>query len=295
MPTSQLIYYATSMTFAAAGAFALSPLCIPLSELIGAVDLPLDGRRMHRRAVPRIGGLAVFTAFLTAAAAFFSGNDELVPLLGGGLAIILIGIADDACRVSPLQKLVFQFSGAAISILLGGDLWAYDPWKAAAALVWPVFLSNAFNLIDGLDGLCARVTAFSAISLFALGGSPLCLLLSGAMLGFLPYNLRGARLFLGDTGALFAGFSLGVLSLPLLIGAESARNVPALFLIFALPVADTASSFLRRALKGKNPLSPDRGHFHHRLVDGGLSHARASLLLSLISLALCSVGVAFGS
>ena len=288
MPIPPVLYNIFSFLIAATCAFALSPLCCRLAVKIGAVDIPTDGRRMHTRATPRVGGLAVFFALSVASALFFSREASLVPLLSGGLVIISAGLLDDVYRMSPWQKLLFQIAAAAVAVAFGG--WGLP---FGVSVLWLVFLSNAFNLIDGLDGLCARVAVFSSFGMLALGGSPVLWILAGGLIGFLPFNMRPAKLFLGDTGSLFVGFSLGVLSLDLASRGGTANILPVLF-IFALPAADTLFAVARRLVKGKSPFAPDREHFHHKLVDRGFSHGEASLLLSLLSLALSSIGVALG-
>ncbi len=279
-----MFYNIIAFLIAATGAFALSPFLFPLSRLVGAIDIPGDSRRMHRRPVPRIGGLAVLFGFLISVSFF----DYNVALLAGGMVIILIGIIDDVYRIDAYRKLTFQSIAAAVAVFFGARAPIENSFfSALLAFLWLVILPNAFNLIDGLDGLCARSAIFSALALFALGGSMSALALAGALVGFLPFNLRPARMFLGDTGSLFVGFALGVISL------DTLSNINLSFiLIFFLPLADTAYAFVRRSLKGNNPFAPDREHFHHKLVDRGFSHREASLLLSLLSLALCAVGVA---
>ena len=278
-----MFYNIISFLIAAASAFALSPFLFPLSRLVGAIDIPTDSRRMHRKPVSRIGGIAVLVGFLTLAPLF----NNSAALLSGALVIVSIGIVDDIYRIDAYRKLTFQVIAAAISVAFGVRAPIDNEILSVLfAFLWLIILPNAFNLIDGLDGLCARSAIFSALALFALGGSLPALALAGALLGFLPFNLRPAKMFLGDTGSLFVGFTLGVISLE----ALSKINL-SFFLIFFLPLADTAYAFLRRTLKGKNPFSPDREHFHHKLIDRGFSHKEASLLLSLVSLAFCSVAI----
>ena len=279
-----MFYNIIAFLIAAAGAFALSPLLFPLSRLVGAIDIPRDSRRMHRRPVPRIGGLAVLFGFLISVSFF----NYSVALLAGGMVIILIGIVDDIYRIDAYRKLAFQAIAAAVAVAFGARAPIENEiLSVLLAFLWLVILPNAFNLIDGLDGLCARSAIFSALALFALSGSMPALAITGALLGFLPFNLRPARMFLGDTGSLFVGFALGVISL------ETFSDINlSLFLIFFLPLTDTVYAFLRRTLKGKNPFSPDREHFHHKLIDRGFSHREASFLLSLLSLSLCAVAVA---
>ena len=259
MPIPPILYNIFSFIIAATCAFALSPLCCRVAVTVGAVDVPCDGRRMHTRATPRVGGLAVFFAFVTASAIFFSDRRCLVPILSGGLVIMAAGLIDDVYRIGPWQKLGLQAAAAVVAVAFGG-------WNipVGAAILWLVLLANAFNLIDGLDGLCSRVAVFSALGLLALGGESPVWALVGAAMGFLPFNLRPARSFLGDTGSLFLGFSLGVFSLELISARGSEAFLPTL-IVFALPLADTTFAVFRRLAKGKSPLSSDRGHFHHRL------------------------------
>ena len=292
MLTAPILYNIFAFMIAATSAFALSPLCFPLARRLGAIDIPTDGRRMHKVPVPRAGGLGVFLAFVASAVIFFADDPILVPILSGGLVLVAAGLADDAYRISPYQKLAFQTGASAVAFLFGARAPMESPVASAAfSILWPVLLTNAFNLIDGLDGLCSRVAVFAALGLMLLGASPIAVSLAGALVGFLPFNLRPAKMFLGDTGALFAGFTLGVLSLQLTAKNEWRGMIIPILLIFALPIADTVFSVFRRLARGKSPFSPDREHFHHKLVDKGFSHGEASLLLSLLSLSLCAVGV----
>ena len=280
-----MLYNIIAFSIAAAGAFALSPLCFSLAARLGAIDIPLDSRRMHKRPVPRIGGLAIFIGFLLSAS-IFSNN---IALLSGALVIASIGIVDDVYRISAYPKLVFQIISAAVALAFGVRAPIGNGFISVAfSLAWLVVLPNAFNLIDGLDGLCARVSLFAALALFAMNGSTVALALAGAILGFLPFNLRPAKMFMGDTGALFVGFALGVISLE---GITTAQGFASTLLVFALPLADTAYAFLRRIAKGKSPFAPDREHFHHKLIDRGFSHREASFLLSLAALALSSIAL----
>ena len=288
MPIPPILYNIFSFMIAATCAFALSPLCCRVAVTVGAVDIPRDGRRMHTRATPRVGGLAVFFAFVATSALFFSELYSLVPVLAGGLVIIAAGLLDDVYRINPWQKLSLQAAAAVVAVAFGGG-----DTPVGVSVLWIILLANAFNLIDGLDGLCSRVAVFSSFGLLALGGESPLWALAGAVVGFLPFNLRPARSFLGDTGSLFLGFSLGVFSLPLVSVRGSGAFLPVL-IVFALPLTDTAFAVLRRLAKGRSPFSSDRGHFHHRLVDHGFTHGEASLLLSLTALALASVGAALG-
>lgn len=296
--TSTVIFIASgALSFLSAPLFSLA--LKPVAARIGAIDVPRDERRMHTRPVARIGGVALFLAFLLGGEAFllfcrpfFTESTAHLArrvIFGGGV-IVLGGLADDAYKLSPWQKLLFQTLAALVAAAFGATL--FDGWLGATGFIfWCVLLSNAFNLIDGLDGLCTRVAAFCLVALLSLSGyEPLFVILLAALLGFLPLNLRPARLFLGDAGAMLLGFSLAVLSASVLRGSPSFISALSLSLVFALPLFDTSFAALRRMLRGKSPFSPDREHLHHRLVDGGLSHGRASLLLSLLGGGFSSLG-----
>ena len=276
-----------AFSIAAICAFALSPLLFPVAYSLGAIDVPEDSRRMHKNPTPRIGGIAVFGGFVTAAVLF--SDAQLTALLTGGMILVSIGLVDDVYRIDAYRKLAFQVIAAIVAVAFGAG--ASDGNRLLSAVMsvaWLVILPNAFNLIDGLDGLCGRTALASALALFFVGRSYLALALAGALLGFLPFNLHPARMFLGDTGSLFIGFVLGVISLK---AADGGASYASLALIFALPLADMSFAFFRRILNGKSPFAPDRAHFHHKLVDRGFSHTEASMLLSLVALALCSLAI----
>jgi UDP-GlcNAc:undecaprenyl-phosphate GlcNAc-1-phosphate transferase len=239
---------------------------------------------MHSRPVPRAGGLAILPSLLLALAAV--GSTLSAALAAGGVIIFLAGIYDDLRGLSPLQKLTAQAVAAAVSLHILGLSGLYF----LLAAFWVVLLTNALNLIDGLDGLCTGVSLSASLFLFVIAGRAEALCLSAALFGFLPMNRHPAKMFLGDSGAMTAGFFLALLSLSPVMGELGARGILAAALILALPLFDTLAAFARRALSGRSPFSPDRLHLHHRLVDSGLSHRRASSFLVILSIALGCVG-----
>ena len=296
--TSTVIFIASgALSFLSAPLFSLA--LIPFAKRLGAIDVPRDTRRMHTRPVARIGGLAVFLSFLIGSGLFLSlcrpfFTESTVAfaqsVIFGGSVITLGGLADDAYKLSPWQKILFQTLAALVAAAFGASF--FDGWLGTVGFIlWSVLLSNAFNLIDGLDGLCTRVAAFCIVALLAISGyEPVFVILIAALLGFLPLNLHPARLFLGDAGAMCLGFSLAVLSAGVFRGSPSPLSAVSVILIFALPLFDTAFAAARRILRGKSPFAPDREHLHHKLVDAGLSHGRASFLLSLLGGGFSSLG-----
>ena len=288
-PSLSTIILSTSI--AATASLVLSPLCCRLAPVIGAMDVPGDKRRMHRSPVPRSGGLAVFPSVFIALAACRS--DLLLTLLIGCAVIFAAGLSDDIISLSPTKKLAAQSAAALLTLIVGRELLL--PESASAydiifAFLWIVLLTNAFNLIDGLDGLCAGVGITASLFIFAVSGRSEALVPAAALIGFLPMNRHPARMFLGDSGAMSIGFILSVLTLPVILDGNDATGYFSAAMIFALPLLDTLSAFLRRALSGHSPFHPDRKHLHHLLIDSGLSHAAASRFLVTLSIACGSIG-----
>lgn len=309
---SLIIFIASgALSFVSAPLF--SRLLLPVAHKIGAIDRAKDDRRMHKEPVARIGGVAIFAAFALGAWAFLSfcaplfsesTKSTAAALICGGLIIVVGGLADDIYTLSPAQKMFYQVLAALVVFLFGARAPLPDLLRRALpsffqsaaqiffTIFWCVLITNSFNLIDGLDGLCASSAAFCILALFAMsGGEELtAIYLLSALLGFLPLNLRPAKLFLGDAGAMLLGLSLATLSLKALEESPSFNSYLAVLTVFAIPLFDTVFAAARRILNGKSPFSPDRKHLHHRLVDAGISHARASLFLSLLTGGFCALG-----
>lgn len=261
--------------------FIITPFVRRLALKAGIVDVPRDGRRMHKSAVPLAGGAGMIAAFLISLAMFgeYSGARPF-PLAVFCLLCGIYGLLDDKFALPAIAKLAFQFfAGACVSLVLGrieelsafGNTISLGVLSVPATALWVVFMMNAVNLTDGMDGLCAGTSAVSAacLSLLLLAhGEGLYALfaaaLSGTCLGFLFHNRAPAKIFMGETGSAFLGFALAVLSLPLFsrgVSAPLAAVLPA----FLLPLCEAVGSFLRRAERGKNPFAPDKEHMHHVL------------------------------
>lgn len=290
-----------ALSFLSASLF--SRLFIPLAFKIGAVDRGEGERRMHREPKARIGGFAIYVACLVGAV--LSPDDAvLLPMLVGGGAIVIGGLTDDIRGVTPIQKLLIQVVAGWLALGAGAPLLSLRAFsflpsvlreiaESGLSLLWIVTLCNAFNLIDGLDGLCAASASGSigTMLLFGAGEGNGALIFFAATLGFLPHNLRPARLFLGDSGSMLLGLSVALLTL---YGAKDGTEVAPLILVVAYPLFETVFSAMRRILSGRDPFAPDRGHLHHRLCDGGLSHGGASAVLSLLHLGACALSLTVG-
>ena len=285
-------------------ALFLTPLVRNLARRLGIVDEPGDVRRLHSDAIPRLGGIAVFAAYLGAFGILF-----LVDFLAGRivreafpmvlrlapavLVVFAVGLMDDLRGLTPLQKFVGQLVAAVLVIWGGGVLvsgiagWEAPLWLAVPlTLVWLVGCANAFNLIDGVDGLAVGVGLFATVTmvLVALMGDNVTLALAtiplaGALLGFLRFNFNPATIFVGDCGSLTIGFLLGCYGVLWSQKSATILGMTAPLMALAVPLLDTALSMARRFLRGRPIYEADRGHIHHRLLARGLTQRKVALLL----------------
>lgn len=296
-----LIYIGIAMICAACIAFTMTPLARVMAYKIGAVDVPKDKRRMHRVAMPLLGGIAIFAAFVITTLAFCdltTNTLQIFGLLCGSAIIVVTGVFDDKISLNPLLKLFLQILAACVVAFCGirieyiGGLINLGNLSIPATVFWIVAVTNAVNLIDGLDGLSCGVSAISALSIlvssFFMPDMPyfailLTAILAGSCIGFLPYNFNPAKIFMGDTGAMFLGFSLSVISILGVFKTDAIISFCVPFIAFAVPLCDTAFAFIRRILQGKSPFSADRGHIHHRLIDMGFNQKQSVTILYAIS------------
>ncbi len=302
-------------------AFVITPYTIRFANRIGAVDLP-EKRRINEQPTPRLGGIAVIIGFLisctyllfvmTLEKTFDLFGEEqyfhkLIGLLIGIIVLAVVCFIDDVKGLPAIIKLIGQTIAAVIVVSFGikidnvnipfleqtlninNDIYIY-----IISVGWIVGITNAINLIDGLDGLSSGITlisCFSLIIVFTMNQSPIIAIilitaLAGAIVGFLPYNFNPAKTFIGDTGAQFLGFALAVISI---LGTAKTYTLLVLIsplIILALPIADTLFAIVRRIIKGKSIkaiFSPDTGHLHHKLMKRGYTQKQAVLILYGIS------------
>jgi UDP-GlcNAc:undecaprenyl-phosphate/decaprenyl-phosphate GlcNAc-1-phosphate transferase len=276
----------------------ITPLIIKIALKLGITDQP-NSRKVHVKQTPSMGGLAIYIGFLNCI--WFSNiqNDFLLPILIGTVVIIITGLLDDYLVLSPPLKLTGQIIAAAIVIQSGvvvefinvpfGSIVYLGWFSVPLTLIWILGITNAINLIDGLDGLAAGVTSIVllTISIIALGMFNyfvvmLAIILLGANLGFLVHNFYPAKIFMGDTGSLFLGFMLSVISL---LGFKNVTLFSLIIpvLILGVPISDTFFAIIRRAVN-KQPLShPDKSHLHHCLMRIGYSHRQTVIIIYVIS------------
>ena len=305
-----------SMLFALLVSFgftvAATPLVRRLAFRIGAIDVPKDKRRMHKKPTPRIGGLAIIFGFLVATICFafpYCDKRALLGTLLGAMILVIVGVIDDCKALPALPKFIVQIAAALIVIYVGGikisvftnpnilsdnPYWVLPGWLSITlTVIWIVFITNAVNFIDGLDGLAAGVSAIMSISLVFIsvrsGEISIAILgiaLMGSCFGFLPFNFSHAshtKIFMGDTGSTFLGFMLATLSIQGVFKSYAVISFAVPLLILGLPLFDALFAMIRRIMHGQSPMSADRGHLHHRLVDMGFSQKQTVFILYAIS------------
>ena len=300
-------------------AFMATPYTIKLAKKVGAVDTPNDERRINKITMPRLGGLAVLAGFFVSVIYLLITmtienkinlyqDSYLTKLLGFVIGSLILGIVcfiDDAKGVSPLIKLTAQLLAALVVMKFGIridnldipfiDVNTFGAWfYPVLTICWIVGITNAMNLIDGLDGLATGISLISCLSLliiFSLNGSPLISIvlitaLGGALCGFLPYNFNPAKTFIGDTGSNFLGYCLSIISILGIAKTYTAIVIVAPLMVLALPIFDTLSSIVRRVIHGKSLkaiIKPDAEHLHHKMLKKGFTQKQAVLIMYGIS------------
>ncbi|MFI3284565.1 MAG: MraY family glycosyltransferase [Erysipelotrichaceae bacterium] len=283
--------------------FFLSLIIVPFAKVAGFklnIYAQENQRTVHSGKIVRMGGLAIYLAFYISVAIMMSVDQTILGILIGGFIVFIGGLLDDIFNLKPILKLLFQIAGALVAIFYGGislDFislpFLYIDTQVVSlfiSFIWIVGVCNAINLIDGLDGLSGGI---SCIVLFVIGYigylmgrvdiAMISLMLSGAIVGFLPYNFHPASIFMGDCGALFLGYMIACISL---LGFKTSTFITLGFpiIILFVPLADTCLAIIRRKLKGQKVSQADRDHLHHILmIKMGLGHRRTVLTLYFVT------------
>ena len=296
-------------------AFMATPHTINLANKVGAVDEPKDERRINKVTMPRLGGLAVIAGFFVSIVYLLTvmvmenkidlnAESYYIKLIGFGVGALIIGVTcfiDDVKGVPALGKLFAQLLAAFVVVKAGVRIDTLDIpflnianaspiFYAGLTVVWIVGITNAMNLIDGLDGLSTGISLIACLSLliiFSLNGSPLISIvlitaLGGALCGFLPYNFNPAKTFIGDTGSNFLGYCLSIISILGIAKTYTAIVIVAPLMVLALPIFDTLSSIVRRVIAGKSLkaiIQPDANHLHHKMLKKGFTQKQAVLIM----------------
>ncbi|TFB24392.1 undecaprenyl/decaprenyl-phosphate alpha-N-acetylglucosaminyl 1-phosphate transferase [Filobacillus milosensis] len=278
-------------------ALLITPLVKKLAIQIGAVDNP-SGRKVHKKIMPRLGGLAIYLSFMIGMIFFYPDSVYTIPILIGGTIIVITGMLDDLYELSPKWKLLGQILAAVVvlgvvqvefvNLPFGGQLY-FGMLSIPITILWIVAITNAINLIDGLDGLAAGVSSIALLTISSMSiimGNDLVMLMGfmllGSTVGFLFYNFYPAKIFMGDTGALFLGYMIGVFSL---LGFKNVTVFSFIIpvIILGVPISDTIFAMIRRKLQGLPISAPDKNHLHHRLLQIGFSHPVTVLLIYVLS------------
>lgn len=322
--TRDILFVLLAAAIAAVVAFALTPLVKKLAVKIGVVDIPKDGRRMHTKPIPRLGGLGIFCAFMVSLAVAYLTNDKMVmekPVVGiliGAVIIVVLGILDDKYALPALPKFFVQIFAASVAVAFGCRIdvisnpmisstlpyLVLPRWLSIfVTIIWIVTITNAVNFIDGLDGLAAGISAISAATMLVVALlisevdiAIIMAALLGSCLGFLPYNFNPAKIFMGDTGSTFLGFILATFSIQGMFKLYAVVSFAVPVLILGVPIFDICFAMLRRISKGQNPMKPDRGHVHHRLIDLGFTQRQAVCIAYMLTaiLGLTAVVLTYG-
>ena len=309
--------------------YLLTPLIQSRAQKLGVLDKP-SKRKIHTTPIPRLGGVSIYTSLFLTSLVFIAaywhhrisviGTFSLLGIFAGGTVIFFLGLLDDIEPLPAMYKLFIQIMAGTIAWYLGiriihvvnpfyhadfgffslsvGDQYFHFGRMLSylITLLWIIGITNAINLVDGMDGLATGVSLISAITIWSVavdykisqpGGALMAATLAGALLGFLRWNFNPARIFLGDSGAYLTGFVLACLSVSCVFKKVALAVIsPVLFLLFALPIIDTLFAIIRRTINKKSIFDPDKGHLHHRILALGISQKYASYLLYLISASL---------
>ena len=295
--------YILALIIALLASFLLTPYVKKLAFRIGAVDRP-DKRKVHTHIMPRLGGLAIYLATVLAVVLCVPLTKDILGILLGGTWIVILGILDDKYSLPAKGKLLGQIVGACILCLFDIRIeWLNNPFggyfyleylSIPFTIFWVISFINVVNLIDGLDGLAAGVTAIASLAIAYVayihgnqfGFLIVCaamMAVAGGCIGFLPYNFYPARIFMGDSGSLFLGFMIAVLSVvgPLKRSTMVAVVIPVL--VLGIPIFDTFFAIFRRVINRRPIMQADKGHLHHHLIASGYGQRRAVLMLYGIS------------
>ncbi len=284
--------------------FAATPLVKKMAYKVGAIDVPKDNRRMHKVPIPRLGGLAIFLGFFLSVLLFAEIDRSTRGILIGAVMIVILGVLDDILTLRALPKFLVQIAAAGVAVYYGNVIqYLSNPilsspapyldlgrWSIPVTIIWIVAITNAVNFIDGLDGLAVGVSAISSATLLVTAilvseGNVAIIMaaLLGACLGFIPYNMNPAKIFMGDTGSTFLGYILATLSIQGLFKLYAIISFAVPFLILGLPIFDICFAILRRLAHGQNPMKADRGHIHHRLIDMGFNQKQTVAIAYMVT------------
>lgn len=285
--------------------FILTPPARLLAFKVGALDIPKDPRKIHKKPMPYFGGLAIYVAIMSCMVVYMPHNQTNIAIMAGATIIVLTGIVDDMFGMNAKVKLLMQIVAAAVAIYGGVKIhFVTNPLSATGmsllrnltvpiTLFWIVGITNTINLIDGLDGLASGIASIAATTLLftaSLKGYDFivmqCAIIAGASLGFLPFNFNPAKIFMGDTGALLLGYMLAVTSVLGMVKSVAAVALVVPVFALGIPIFDTTFAIIRRYINKKPIMQADKDHLHHKLMKKGLNQRQTVLIMYFISMVL---------
>jgi UDP-GlcNAc:undecaprenyl-phosphate/decaprenyl-phosphate GlcNAc-1-phosphate transferase len=293
-----MLYIALIVSFFSS--IIITPLVKKFALKIGATDQPNE-RKVHTSVMPRLGGLAIFLSFIIGIFLFYPNPIDYWPILVGGTIIILTGILDDIFTISAKFKLLGQIIAALVTVLGGIQIEFVTIWQderiyfeyfaIPITILWIIAITNAINLIDGLDGLAAGVSSIAlvTISIIAITRGDILiaflgLVMLGSTVGFLVYNFYPAKIFMGDTGSLFLGYMISVVSVLGLYKEVTIVSLIIPIIILGIPIMDTTFAIIRRLVQGRPLSSPDKLHLHHCIIRLGFTHRQTVIMIYALSI-----------
>jgi len=293
---------------ALAVALAVTPAAIWIAPKIGAMDIPKDDRRVHSKAMPRFGGIAMYAAIMASLIIFAADKEGIAPILTGCTLMYILGLVDDLKNLRPAVKFTGQIACAVVvyiqgiriefitnyfgdgNLMLGDHIVFGDLVCFFVTVLWLVAITNAVNLIDGLDGLAAEICAISALCIGYVAyihgqyvPTMAMMAVAGAAIGFLPYNFNPAKIFMGDSGSQLLGFSIAAFSILGTVKSATVVVVVIPALVLGLPIFDTIFAIVRRVVRRQPIGMADKEHLHHRIMRAGFGQRRSVMLLYCIS------------
>ena len=258
-----------------------APVSIRLAGIYGIIDIP-DARKIHKGKMPRGAGLGLWAGYLLMAVIMSEEMPELCYIATGGTLIFFCGYLDDMCSLSPFLRLGLHIIASSLVVLpLGANI-----IFSVVAIVWLAGVTSAYNLIDGMNGLCISIFIASSVALFMLGNSYAGIYMGAMALGVLCWNFPAAQTFLGDGGSTLLGYLFAshflTMALPRVLEIKFYELMGLMILFGGIPVVDTLTAFTRRMLSGKSPFYPDKKHLHHILISlTGSNILTVSIILTL--------------
>ncbi|MFO7887305.1 MAG: MraY family glycosyltransferase [Eubacteriales bacterium] len=292
--------------------FFFTPVARNLAFKLDVLDVPKDDRKVHKEPIPYLGGAAIYASAILTMIIFSDLDKTAVSIMLGGTVVFFVGLMDDIKDISPKLKLAGQIIAALIAVyggatinyftnpLPGYDVIYLEYLTIPVSVLWIVGITNTINLIDGLDGLASGVAAISASTMMFMASVSgfdyiliECAVIAGASLGFLPYNFNPAKIFMGDTGSLFLGYMLGVISIVGFLKTVTLAAIIIMVLVLGIPLFDTFFAIIRRIKNKRSIMEADRGHVHHRLLAKGFTQRQTVIILYVVSIIFGAAAIIF--